>query len=393
MKQIMRWLQLPSISLLAILALDGCKKVAPEEVITKSHAEITVLAGGGGRVGGYLDGIREKALFQYLNNMVMDAAGNIYATDQFNFRIRKISPSGVVTTLAGSGVNGYVDGTGTMAQFGDLEGLAIDALGNLYVSDYTSAVIRKITPAGVVSTYAGTGERGLMDGPVTTAKFGGLSCLVMDKTGNLFVADNDNAVIRKISSAGIVSTYAGTPQGTTYGTQQYNGPANQARFGPTLAGITVDPSGNIYVVDQLRNFIWKITPAGNASTWAGDGQQGYGGVPTFNDGFGPSAEFYSSVGLTCDSSGNIYVADQGNNRIRKITPDDLVSTVAGNGTKGVVNGPAINAQLYLPIAVVTDATGNIYFSEYNQIRKIENVTTSINIENTWNNPQSWGNPH
>lgn len=392
----MRWLQLPGVSLLAILAASGCKKVAPNEVpAAQTSFKITTIAGSGGVNGGYADGTGTASAFKYAYNIVMDASGNLFVNDQQNFRIRKITPSGVVTTFAGSGINGYVDGTAASAQFGYMEGMAIDASGNLYISDNSNYVIRKITPGGVVSTYAGTGQSGLVDGPIATAQFGSPYGLTIDKTGNMFVADNNNNVIRKITPNGIVSTYAGTPHQVHYITSVYNGPASGAVFGLLIAGLTTDPSGNLYVADQINNFVWKITPAGIASTWAGDGATAYSTFVPYLDGIGTTAEFYDPTGLSSDAMGNIYVADQNNNRIRKITPDAIVSTIAGNGkTDGEVDGFFPDAQVTSPVGVCNDNSGNnIFFVENNKIRKIEVITTSSTPVNTWNNPQSWGNAH
>lgn len=390
----MRWLQLPCIGLLAILAVIGCKKVVPETIITQSNMTVTTVAGSGGKFGNYIDGIGKLAAFNNMTSIVRDPAGNLYVSDQNNFRIRKITPSGVVTTFAGSGVNGYLDGTGTAAQFGYLESLVIDASGNLYVSDNGNNVIRKITPAGVVTTYAGNGNSGLVNGPVATAEFSAPAGLAIDKSGSLYVGDSGNYLIRKITADGTVSNYAGTPGVFNNRSSRYTGPADHAVFGFIIPGITVDASGNVYATDQLNNFIYKITPTGNASTWAGDGAKGTFEVPPFQDGLTITAEFANPYAITADAVGNIYIADAYNQRIRKITPDLRVTTMIGNGEPGQVDGTPAEARVLYPYGIVTSADGNlIYFTEKNRVVKIENVTTTTKPQNDWNNPQTWGNSH
>lgn len=395
MKRLMRWLQLPGIGLLAVLAASGCKKVAPEGEITPSqnYFQVSSFAGSGGNVGGFGDGTGNLTAFSTIAGITTDPAGNLYVTDQNNFRIRKITPTGVVSTFAGNGVNGYVDGIGTGAQFSYLQGITIDAAGNLYAVDYGNNVIRKITPAGIVSTYAGTGQPGLVDGPVATAKFSLPTAITIDKAGNLFVADG-SYVVRKISADGIVSTYAGVPNTSARNPPAYEGPANQLKFGLYINGLTTDAAGNLYVADQLNNFIYKISTDGHASVWAGDGL--VLGLPnlTYKDGFGPTAEFTNPIGLSSDASGNIYVAEQFGNRIRKITKDRVVSTVTGDGKNGEATGVGTIAQVNTPSAITNNTDGSIiYFTEINRIGKIESITSAAKLpQNSWNNPQSWGNP-
>lgn len=392
MKQMMRWLELTGLSLVAILAAGGCKKVAPEEVIVQAPInKVTTIAGSGGVIGGYLDGLGVKSVFYRPSSLVIDITGNIFVADDYNFRIRKITPEGVVSTFAGSGNNGYVDGEGTKAQFSYIEGITIDGSGNLYVSDYGNFVIRKITPSGVVTTYAGNGQAGLVNGPVATSKFQSPTGIGIDKNGNLYVADY--SVIRKITPDGMVSNYAGTQNEVIFYQERYDGPANEARFGFILAGLTVDPSGNVYVTDQTRNYIWKVTPAGIASTWAGDGLTAYADFRPYNDGIGLTAQFNYPTGLACDAAGNIYVTDQSGHRIRKVTPESFVSTLAGDGKNGSIDGIKEVSEVSFPAGITASAAGDVYFTETNKIRKVENINNSAAKPiNNWNNPKSWGNP-
>lgn len=392
----MRWLQLPSISLLAVLAATGCKKVAPEVSVTgKNYYQVSTLAGSGGNfgVGGYLDGVGIKSVFNTIVASVVDVAGNVYVADQINFRIRKITPDGVVSTFAGSGVNGYADGTGAAVQFGYLQGMAIDAASNLYVVDYSNNVIRKITQSGVVSTFAGSGVQGYQDGPVATSKFSSPFSIAIDKTGVVYVGDG-NAVIRKISTDGIVSTYAGVLYNSARTPPPYDGPADQLKFGPYINSLTVDLAGNVYAVDQLNNYIYQITPAGHATTWAGDGGLFSSVVSAYRDGFGPSAEFNNPNGIACDDAGNLYISDANNQRIRKISADRIVSTLVGNGQKGETTGSGPDVSLNGPLSVACNHDGSIiYFTESNRIGKIEVISSSDKPQNNWNNPQTWGNAH
>lgn len=391
----MKKIQFSSIILLVVLTLGSCKKVAPEEIKgSGNYIQLVSIAGSGGDLGAYADGVGEFSAFDYLTGITMDAAGNLYVNDQNNFRIRKITPAGVVSTFAGSGVNGYVDGTGTSAQFGYLEGMAMDASGNIYASDYGNNVIRKITPAGVVSTYAGNGQRGLVDGPVAIAQFSLPTALTIDNTGNMYVVDLGTNVVRKISAGGIVSSYAGVANNPNFNpSPSYNGPASSLRFGPSIYGLATDPSGNLYVCETFTNLIYKITPAGNASVYAGDGERANANRIPFRDGLATTAEFNYAFGMANDAAGNLYVADAGNNRIRKITSDGIVSTLMGNGEVGETDGKIADARLNNPKAIVVSPDGSIvYFTEYNRIRKIQTIVDTNKPKNTWNNPQSWGNP-
>lgn len=293
-------------------------------------------------------GSGSPATFSAPTGVAVDAAGNVYVADQGNNLIRKISPPyGIVTTLAGSGQAGSANGTGANASFNKPWGVAADAAGNVYVADYGNNLIRMISPAGVVSTLAGSGQAGSANGTGTAAYFNLPSGVAVDALGNVYVADHGNNMIRKISSSGVVSTLAGS----------FNRPT----------GVAVDTAGNVYVVDQGSESIRLISPAGVVSTLAGSGQAGSA------NGTGIAASFTTPYGLAVDAEGNVYVADEGNQLIRKISPAGVVSTLAGGGTGDSANGAGTAAAFHNPFGVAVDAAGNVYVADFssNMIRKID----------------------
>jgi sugar lactone lactonase YvrE len=285
--------------------------------------------------------------------------GNMYVADQQNHRIRKITPAGLVSTLAGSGEWGFADGASGVAQFNGPNGIAVDASGNVYVADDMNHRIRKITPAGVVSTLAGNGTAGFNNGTGEAAQFYAPMGIAIDASGNLYVADGGNHRIRKVTPAGVVTTFAGN------GTAGYvNGAGVAAQFNsPT--DVAVDASGNMYVADLNNRRIRKITPAGFVTTFAGSGADGN------DNGTGEEASFRYPVGVATDASGNVYVADFNGNRIRIITPAGVVSTLAGSSL-GFSNGVGDAARFSSPTGVAVDASGNIYVADQqnHSIRKI-----------------------
>ncbi|TZF86549.1 hypothetical protein FW774_04365 (plasmid) [Pedobacter sp. BS3] len=265
----------------------------------------------------------------------------------------------IVSTYAGDGTAGLVNGPAASAEFRNPEGVAVDANGNIFVADRQNSVIRKISVDGVVSTYAGDGTAGYADGPAATAKFNLPWKLAIDAQGNIFVADRDNFKIRKISPDGIVSTLAGSTAGYA------DGSGAAAKFMQPL-DVAVDAQGNVIVADNTGHRIRKVTPDGTVSTIAGDGTAG------LVNGTGTAAKFKNPSGLTIDASGNILVADRLNHCIRKITPAGVVSTVAGSGTSGLLDGDALTAKFADPYGVAVDANGNILVAELTnaRIRKI-----------------------
>lgn len=323
------------------------------------YGKVTIFAGNGSP--GSANGTGTFANFNNPYNAAIDNNKNLFIADYYNNLIRKITtPGAVVTTFAGNGSSGWADGTGTSASFNRPGGVTCDALGNVYVGDQDNNLIRKITPGGVVTTYAGNGSIGSANGPSSSASFSSPAGVVLDKAGDLFVADRNNNVIRKITPAGMVSTFAGSGI-----IGAINGTGTAARFSnPT--GLAIDAADNIYVADQNNNLIRKITPAGEVTTYAGTGVQGT------NDGPANAATFTRPFSLCVDISGDLYVGDEFDHLVRRITSAGLVSTLAGTGVAGGTDGVGKNASFNYPAGVIPDGLGNLYVTETigQRIRKI-----------------------
>ncbi|MDD3147617.1 MAG: hypothetical protein PHD82_09970, partial [Candidatus Riflebacteria bacterium] len=322
--------------------------------------EVTTFAGTAGSPGS-TDGTGTAAKFSYPSGVEVDTSGNVYVAELQGHRIRKITSAGVVTTFAGSGSIGFADGIGISATFCFPSAVAVDNSGNLYITDSHNFTTRKITTAAVVSTFAGTAPG--TDGTGIYARFDYPSGVVVDSSGNVFVADKDCHTIRKITSAGVVSTFAGMAlqSGSTDGT------GSSARFFQPN-GIAIDSSENLYVADMANNTIRKITSGGGVSTLAGSP-----GSSGSNDGTGSAARFYLPCGIAVDSMGNIYVADMNNHTIRKVTPIGEVTTLAGTaGISGITDGTGSAARFNRPASVGVDSAGNVYVAdmENHTIRKI-----------------------
>jgi hypothetical protein len=313
---------------------------------------VTTLAGNTATAGS-ADGAGSAAQFNYPYGVAVNSAGTIYVSDLANNTIRKITPAGVVTTLAGkAGVFGSANGSGSGASFENPAGLAVDTNGNVYVADYLNNAIRKITPEGSVTTLAGKpGESGSTNGTGSAARFLNPLGVAVDAAGNVYVADTLNDLIRKITPKGVVSTLAGEA-GTT-GTN--DGPAATALFNYPQ-GVAVDGSTNVYVADTGNSTIRKITPDGVVSTVAGKAQKAGA-----SDGIGGAAQFNSPYSIAVDSQGYLYVADTSNNTMRKISPDGTVKTLAGVvGVAGGADGSGPEAFFSTPEGVAVDASGNLY---------------------------------
>lgn len=309
----------------------------------------------GGRASVTYDSTGPDAGFNHPSGITIDVTGNIYVTDFGSGAIRKITPAAVVKTIA---------------NVPSPSGIAIDNQGNLFVTAFDENRIYKITPSGVKSIFAGTGSAGSVDGSGTFASFSGPGGIVIDNAGNLYIADQVNNKIRKITPTGVVSTLAGSGNAGAA-----NGLGLAANFN-NPDGLIADKQGNIYVADTKNNLVRKITPAGLVSTFAGSG------TAASVDGLATAASFNYPTGLAIDASDNLYVADYKNNLIRKITPAGLVTTLAGTGVPGNNNGKPESASFYGPIEVEFDAVGNLIVNEFinNLIRRIN--LTGYTIDKT-----------
>lgn len=407
----------------AVGALPCIYKISPA-------GEVSILAGTEGEAGN-VDGTGDAARFEYMRGIAVDMTGNVYVPDSNNSTIRKVTATGVVTTLAGTaGQKGDEDGSGIAARFFHPIGLSVAGNGTIYVADMDSNTVRKITATGNVTTLAGLSNKqhaaadgsagqgwlrypvgivrssiggffvldrdnfaireikpsgalstvagkiglpGSDDGAVADATFNYGSDIALDQDGNIFVSDTMSHVIRKISTAGVVSTFAGTMQDNP-GFQ--DGTGNAARFfSPT--GLVFDATGNLWVADSANHAVRKITPTGEVTTLAGgngDGNQ---------DGPGNLATFGRPQALAISSAGILFVADSDQHTIRKILPDGTVATIAGQaGVTGSRDGKGAGALFSSPQGIAVDATGNLFVADSgnNAIRKITpagKVTTVV----------------
>ncbi len=273
--------------------------------ITKEGQVITIA----GSTAGDVDGNGSNAMFNLPAGLVFDSDDNMFVTDYSNHKIRKVTPNGDVTTLAGVGTAGDLDGAGSVAKFNHPQGIGMDRNGNLYVADQSNHKIRKVIAAsGAVSTFAGTGVAGNSDGNGTVAQFNFPQGIGIDSDGNIFVADQANNKIKKISPTGDVTYFAGRSEGDA------DGLGSAAMFNRP-SSVTVAPDGNIYVTDYKNNKIKKITPSGEVTTLAGNGASGS------TDGLGATAQFFHPAGIMVTANNEIYVADRNNHKIRKIVQE------------------------------------------------------------------------
>jgi sugar lactone lactonase YvrE len=310
---------------------------------------VTTFAGNNYQFG-LEDGIGEAAKFREAYGIAVDKNDNMYVTDKGGNCIRKITPNGTVTTLAGNGNRGHSDGLGVQATFDDPSGITVDASGNVFVTDNNSSLIRKINPDGQVTTFAGNLSGQYQDGVGKLAGFYRPLGITIDAQDNLYVVEQDSR-LRKITPGGVVTTFAGNGKFNLT-----DGIGVNAGIG-TPVDITIDKSGNLYVLDIKSGFVRKITSSAEVSTYA----------KTAAD---PLSSRHPS-NLAMDKLGNLYVSDYSIYAIRVVKPDKTISTYAGGfSSVGMYNGPALEAMLIFPQGIAFDAANNLYFTDRSNVRKI-----------------------
>ncbi len=337
-----------------------------------AHSQIVTTIAGGDTLKGYSGdgGPAIEAELAYPQGMAVDGKGNLYIADMYNNVVRKIDPAGIITTFAGTGVAGYNgdDRQATAARLYAPYYVAVDTADNIYISDSRNSRIRKVDNAGIISTFAGTGNEGYWGdhGPATAAELSSPAGMAFDGAGNMYVADLLNLRIRKISPTGEITSVCGLGQGGSSGD---GGPASAALLDKPF-GITTDFRGNVYVADCFNNRIRKIdAKTGIISTYAG-GAGLLGGY--YGDGRAATAAMLNNpTDVKCDDTGSLYIADSKNFRIRKVDTFGVITTIAGNGVEdhGGDGGPATSAQFVVPFGLALDYAGNLFVSEFtNDIR-------------------------
>jgi uncharacterized protein (TIGR03437 family) len=345
------------------------------------------IVAGNGTVGFSGDGgAATAASLNSPQGVAVDASGNLYIADKLNYRIRKVSFNGVITTVAGNGTGAFAGdgGPATSASLYAPSGVAVDASGNLYIADPGNFRIREVSPSGVISTYAGNGVPivGTLTGdggPATAGRISNPASLALDASGNLYFSDSTALRVRKVTAAtGVITTVVG-------GTLSDGLPANSIILGEP-EGVAVDASGNLYIADAVYSVITKVSPTGKITSVAGTGTS----LGFFADG-GPATSAVLNLpnGVAVDSSGNIFIADTGNRRVRKVSATSgIISTLAGNGNYRFSGdgGPAASATMYLPVATAVDSSGNLFIAEVGgaRVRKV-----SSGVISTAAGPANW----
>ena len=338
---------------------------------------ITTVAGNGNRGFSGDEGPATSATLNSPRNVAVDSSGNLYIADTLNSRIRKVSVGGIITTVAGGGVVLGDGGPATSALLILPEGVAVDMAGNLYISDVGDTGIRKVNTGGIITTAAGSrlfkfaGD----DGPATSASLNSTRNVAIDSGGNLYIADFGNSRIRKVSAAGMITTVAGNGDPVFSGD---GGPATDAslRF---PQGVDIRGFGNLYIADRENHRIRKVGTDGIITTVAGNGNRGFSG----DGGPATSASLNLPHSVVVDAGGNLYIADEFNHRVRRVGSDGVITTVAGNGISGFSGdgGPATDASLRRPRIAVLDTTGNLYIADRNnhRIRRVgtDGIITTV----------------
>ena len=328
------------------------RKISPSGIITTVAGNGTPGFSGDG-------GPATSAQLYQPSGVAVDGAGNLFISEVYN-RVRKVSPDGIITTVAGNGAAGYSGdgGPAAVAQLANPTGVAVDGAGNLFIVDAGNRRIRKLSRDGTISTIAGDGTFGSSGdgGPATSAQLTGANSVAVDGAGNLFITelysddcDTDSAFIRKVSPSGVITTVANVE----------------------ATGVAVDGAGNLFIVRSGFQVVVKVSPSGIITTVAGPGKPSTSDSGDGDGGPATNARLNGAVGVALDGAGNLFIADSNNSRVRKVSPSGIITTVAGNGTRGSSGdgGPATSAQLFGPTGVAVDAAGNLFVAD-GRIRKV-----------------------
>ncbi|MEV7817573.1 NHL repeat-containing protein [Streptomyces flaveolus] len=346
--------------------------MAPTPSATAGFPDGTIItAAGNGEAGFVVDGgpaVGTK--LQYPYGVAVDGAGNLYIADSYNHRVRKVAPNGNITTVAGTGVAGFVSdgGPAVATNLHYPHGVAVDGAGNLYIADSNNHRVRKVAPNGNITTVAGTGQAGFVSdgGPAVATKLNYPLGVAVDREGNLYIADQNNHRVRKVAPNGIITTVAGNGQ-----------PGFVSDGGPAVAtklyhpwGVAVDGEGNLYICDRYNHRVRKVAPNGIITTIAGNGVAGY----VADGGPAVATSLHYPAGVAVDGEGNLYIGDGHNHRVRRVAPNGIITTVAGNGVNGYVadGGPAVGERLYYPYSVAVAPSGDLYIgdSHNHRVRKV-----------------------
>src|SRR5688572_17369791 len=359
------------------VALDGAGNLfiadSNNHRVRRVAADGTISTVAGNGIGGFSGdgGPATSARLAFPWTLAMRADGTLFVGDLGNIRVRTVNPAGVIATFAGTGVQVSAGdgGPATSASFVFPQDIALDAQGNLYVADTAAHRIRRVNAAGVISTIAGNGTFGFSGdgGPATLATLALPRGLSLDTSGNLYIADSGSNRIRRVSPSGTITTIAGTGQPVFAGD---GGPAAGAAVSGPL-GVALDDTGQIFIADTDNRRLRRINSSGVITTLAGNGS-----ASALQDGaLATNAGLSFPGGLAVDAAGNLYIADVSNQRVRRIRPDGIISTIAGNGVSGYSGdgGPGTSARLSFPLGVATDRAGNVYIADRNnhRVRRVD----------------------
>ena len=332
-------------------------------------AVISTVAGTG--TGGYTGdgGQATSAELHHPDGVAFDAYGDMFISDAINHVVREVDAAGIISTVVGNGTSGNSGdgGPATAAELNEPTDLAFNAAGDLFISDYAANVVREVTPAGIISTFAGTTQGYSGDGgPATSAKLYEPLGLAFNAAGDLFIVDSLNFVVREVNASGVISTVVGN---STAGYSGDGGPATSAELNYPN-GIAFNSAGDMFIADESNNVVREVNTSGVISTVAGNHTAGYTG----DNGQATSAELNAPSNLTFDAFGDMVISDQGNSVIRAVSPSGVITTVVGTGTSGYSGdgGPAIEATLNYPSQLAINSSGSLFIADWfnNAVREV-----------------------